>query len=759
MHRYSAREAEGFDGPALERELEAAFGEPFSELAYARHVAKWQEDETADAQHLDAALRYAAWAAHTEAGKARHRSGVLFKTPGKLDPQRLVPVVTDESGGYRSHRLERHHLRRRDGFKLTDAGADLVHALDEANYCIWCHEQGKDSCSKGLKEKPPTEGFRKTVFGVPLAGCPLEEKISEFHMVKARGEPLAALGIIAVDNPMVAGTGHRICNDCMKSCIYQKQDPVDIPQAETRSLKAVLGQPWGFEMYGLLTRWNPLNNHSPVAKPASGRRVLVVGLGPAGYTLSHYLLNDGHTVVAIDGLKIEPLDATLSGVKPDGTRVPFKPIKHLSELQEDLNDRVMAGFGGVAEYGITVRWDKNFLKIIRLLLERRSTFAMFGGVRFGGTITAEQAFEMGFDHVALALGAGKPTLLSMPGGLARGVRMASDFLMALQLTGAAKPDSIANLQLRLPAVVIGGGLTAIDTATEAMAYYPVQVEKFLKRYETLVAEHGVHKGRIRLTLASGERHAGLTVNEYETLLMQNDLVDVLRNPLHFAARQGLDALSNPRAVPAKAWNYAKYDFIQVVNELIDLLGLSETIVERLVARTAAIPASRMLRMKRSASFLVSPDESGDSGRIVRGKYQTPILFQWQGTSRQARAGISPPTSGCAAWAIVEAGAAPAHVGLFGVVECGVGMRLRAHHFVGHAADGQRPAVRLCLFAPCDAMARLATIKQRCANDCDHAHAHQGEGTHSSCMHSSRAGEPSPPAFLVAIRSHENQRER
>jgi len=69
------------------------------------------------------------------------------------------------------------------------------------------------------------------------------------HMVKARGEPLAALGIIAVDNPMVAGTGHRICNDCMKSCIFQKQEPVNIPQAETRALKDVLELPWGFEIY------------------------------------------------------------------------------------------------------------------------------------------------------------------------------------------------------------------------------------------------------------------------------------------------------------------------------------------------------------------------------------------------------------------------------------------------------------------------------------------------------------------------------
>jgi NAD(P)H-flavin reductase len=70
------------------------------------------------------------------------------------------------------------------------------------------------------------------------------------------------------------------------------------------------------------------------------------------------------------------------------------------------------------------------------------------------------------------------------------VRQASDFLMALQLTGAAKTDSLANLQVRLPVVIIGGGLTAIDTATEALAYYPLQVEKFLSRYETLIAERG-----------------------------------------------------------------------------------------------------------------------------------------------------------------------------------------------------------------------------------------------------------------------------
>ncbi len=495
MSKIKPEEAATIDGPALEAELTARIGAPFSELAYARQVTKWMADEVAHANELLLATRYAAWAVQTAAGRERHRRGILFKIPAKLDFEHLVPLATVNLDGITAYRLGGGHAqRRRQGFKLTDVGTDLTGALDQANYCIWCHEQGKDSCAKGLREKPPADGsvtpFKKNSFGVKLAGCPLEEKISEFHKVKAEGYALGALAIIAVDNPMLAATGHRICNDCMKSCIYQKQQPVDIPQAETLTLKDVLDLPWGFEIYSLLTRWNPLHLQRPYPKAPSGRRVLIAGMGPAGFTLAHHLINDGHNVVGIDGLKIEPLPPHISGVGANGERVPFAPIRDVADLYESLDDRVLAGFGGVAEYGITVRWDKNFLKLIRLLLERRSQFALFGGVRFGGTLTVDTAFAAGFDHIALANGAGRPTVLDIPNGLARGVRTASDFLMALQLTGAAKQNSIANLQIRLPVVVIGGGLTAIDTATESLAYYLVQVEKFLHRYEILVAEKG-----------------------------------------------------------------------------------------------------------------------------------------------------------------------------------------------------------------------------------------------------------------------------
>src|SRR5690606_23235159 len=361
--------------------------------------------------------------------------------------------------------------------------------MGEVDYCVLCHEREKDSCSTGLKARDPVaEGgtFKKNPLQIDLAGCPLDERISEHHAVRSKGDVIGGLAMVMVDNPMVPGTGHRICNDCMKACIFQKQEPVNIPLVETSSLTDVLSLPWGFEIYGLLTRWNPLNRARPHALPYNGKNVLVVGLGPAGYTLAHYLVNEGFGVTGVDGLKLEPFADELVG----RNGVPLKPIRDWSSLTESLDERVVGGFGGVSEYGSTVRWDKNFLPLLPLTLARRENLRFFGGVRFGGTLTIEDAWELGFDHLAIAAGAGRPTLVPMKNPLLRGIRKASDFLMALQLSGSFKRDSLANLQIELPAVVIGGGLTGIDTATELMAYYPVQVEKMLDRHEALVASIG-----------------------------------------------------------------------------------------------------------------------------------------------------------------------------------------------------------------------------------------------------------------------------
>lgn len=402
---------------------------------------------------------------------------VSLRLPKTLDFQNLVPLRRPNKD-VPEMMVGAHHLRERDGFALTDRRASLRESLNEVDYCIYCHDRNKDSCSKGLREK--TGAIKPNALGIALNGCPLDEKISEAHYLKGRGDSLAALAVVMVDNPMLPGTGHRICNDCMKACIYQKQEPVNIPQIETSILTDVVNGRWGFEIYDLLTRFNPLRAVRPVALPHNGKRVLVVGMGPAGYTLSAWLLNEGFGVVGIDGLKIEPLPSYLLD----------SPIEDFASHYVELDERVLLGFGGVSEYGITVRWDKNFLTMVYLTLARRATFAVHGGVRFGGTLDVDDAWALGFDHVAIAAGAGKPTLVDIPNGLARGIRQASDFLMALQLSGAYKETSLANLPVRLPALVIGGGLTAIDTATELRAYYIGQAEKTLARYEVLVAELG-----------------------------------------------------------------------------------------------------------------------------------------------------------------------------------------------------------------------------------------------------------------------------
>lgn len=500
LKAHTPEEAATFDGAALTHMVAKKLGGRFGERAFAEAALAALEAPEANADALDLFARFAAWASFTEEGRRAHRSGVLFVHPGKHDPLALVPSVARARGPVEVK--EAAGFRRRQGFALTDAGASMARVADQANYCITCHRQGKDSCSKGMIDKA-TGAPAINPLGRRMAGCPLEERISEMIAARRDGWFAAALGLVTVDNPLCAGTGHRICNDCMVGCIYQNQmrDPVNIPEIETRVLKDVLGLPWGFEIYALLTRWNPFSLRHPLPAPETGYAVLVAGLGPAGYSLAQRLLREGHAVAAVDGLKIEPLPPEISGVTADGSAAPFRPIRDVTELWRPLDHRVTAGFGGVAEYGITVRWDKNFLTLIRLILERDRRFRMFGGVRFGSSLDFADAAAYGFDHVALCLGAGKPTLVPMAGKLLPGVRQASDFLMALQLTGAAHPRTVANLQVRLPVAVIGGGLTAVDACTEALAYYPVQVEKFLARHETLAAELGEAAASARRTPA------------------------------------------------------------------------------------------------------------------------------------------------------------------------------------------------------------------------------------------------------------------
>lgn len=440
------------------------------ELAVARCALQWHQQSPQSPQ-CDKMQQWVVAAMHSDDPV---RQWPLLKTYQKIDFASLIPV---------EHDLEDKHALNYQGGVLTreafEVHDDRMHprqVIREINHCRLCHDKGNDSCSTGFfSKKSADEDFRRNPLSNILSGCPLEQKISQMIALKKQGHLIAALAVMMIDNPMCPATGHRICNDCMKSCIYQKQEPVDIPQVETAILRDVLALPWGVEIYQLLLLWNPLDPAHALPQPLQNQSVAIMGQGPAGFTMAHYLTRQGYQVVAMDGVKIEPL--------PDDWLK--QPIKHFDDLEESLEDRTVYGFGGVAEYGITNRYDKNLLKLIYIALARRENFHLIDNVRFGGTVTLETFWSYGIDHVVLAVGAGLPQALPVKNSMAPGMRQANDFLMALQLTEGYKKDRLSSLEVDLPAIIIGGGLTAVDTACEVQAFYCRQVMLFCQRFERL----------------------------------------------------------------------------------------------------------------------------------------------------------------------------------------------------------------------------------------------------------------------------------
>lgn len=157
----------------------------------------------------------------------------------------------------------------------------------------------------------------------------------------------------------------------------------------------------------------------------------------------------------------------------------------------------------------------------------------------------------------------------------------------------------------------------------------------LDRIDELVAQCGLEKGRVDIALASAEKNVGLTVNEYETMLMRHDLVEVLRDPLRFAAERGRHMIDDPFSIPSKTINYAKYDVPRLLNSLMDALHWDHSVLERAIAKVMSVPARRLLRSRR-VTFLASHDDALGRPTLVRGTYQSPILVQWQRPEGQGR---------------------------------------------------------------------------------------------------------------------------
>ncbi len=419
---------------------------------------------------------YIKWAINTLEGRAVHETTPLFKflrryetEGGKIIAQRRGLSLTGIP------------------FTRTALNTPDAAALDEASLCLKCHKRGKDSCRTGLRDRKNPDVIVENA-RTPLSGCPVDQKISEMMVLLEEGYILGALAVILLDNPLALLTGHRICYDCVNSCIFQTLQGIDIPYVETHIINMIMCMPSGFHIYELLIRWNPLNTLQPLPLPPSNKDVLVVGSGPAGLGAAHYLMRSGHNVVLVDGAKIVPL--------------PNKVLEaeDITDVRAFVEENIPHdAFGGVANYGITDRWDKVKLKLVRLLMERHPQLLTLGGVRFGTTLTTQQAFEdYNFSHVVLATGAGQPATLGVENSLIPQARHGSDFLMTANLYSPEDINALTNFPLRLPIMVVGGGLTAIDTATEALNYYVKLCKKIHYMFTKLEQADKLHQLKIYL---------------------------------------------------------------------------------------------------------------------------------------------------------------------------------------------------------------------------------------------------------------------
>ncbi len=144
--------------------------------------------------------------------------------------------------------------------------------------------------------------------------------------------------------------------------------------------------------------------------------------------------------------------------------------------------------------------------------------------------------------------------------------------------------------------------------------------------DDLIDFYGIDKGIIDISLPQDELHSALTVNEYETLLMRNDLPEAMSKPLRYILRRGKRLLQNPASIPRKTRSYAVHDLIHLYNKLMTNVQIGRFFIDK-VSSYLSNPVSRIFRLKRHIKLLVSSSVETGTGRILQGTYQSPILLQ------------------------------------------------------------------------------------------------------------------------------------
>ncbi|OPX96228.1 MAG: Glutamate synthase (NADPH) small chain [Syntrophorhabdus sp. PtaB.Bin006] len=283
--------------------------------------------------------------------------------------------------------------KRIQNFSEVALGYTRENAIREANRCLTC------------KNMPCVEG------------CPVNIKIPEFIKKAKEGDFMGAIHVIKETNALPAVCG-RVCpqeTQCEQRCVLGKKgEPVAIGRIE-RFCADYEAQQGDIRV--------------PEVAPPTGKRVAVVGAGPAGLTVAGELSKKGHAVTVFEAL-------------------------HKA--------------GGVLVYGIPE------FRLPKAIVQREVDYVSKLGAAIkvdtivGQAITVDELFSQGFDAIFVGTGAGLPYFLNIPGENLNGVYSANEFLTRSNLMKAYLfPEYDTPVRVGSKVAVVGGGNVAMDSARVA----------------------------------------------------------------------------------------------------------------------------------------------------------------------------------------------------------------------------------------------------------------------------------------------------